>query len=319
MGEKKLTRSVRGNTNSDTKTKSRYWCFTYNHDEKTRDKTRWILGELAEEVVYNEGYLCFQQEKGESGNLHFQGFIYFKNPRHFNAVKEYLPGAHLEKCIAPKQAKEYCHKEDNTTIKDTFEEFGKCPPFKQGKRTDVDTAMDMIQEGCTWDEFVMTNIGLVMRYEKFWRKYWMKYNKTPDRDVELIIIWGPSATGKTHWAKKYCDDQGFTRYTKPIGDKQWWDNYMDEEYIIWNEFDPKEYRITDMNQLADKECVQIPFKGGFTTGTWKGIILTSNIDPKNWWIDQPKMVRDAFFRRVTSLLHKGSREREPEGLSELSD
>ncbi len=55
---------------------------------------------------------CFQEEIGENENKHLQGVINFKNPRHFDKMKELLPKAHWEQCRNLKRSLVYCSKED---------------------------------------------------------------------------------------------------------------------------------------------------------------------------------------------------------------
>lgn len=61
----------------------------------------------------------WQEEIGESGTPHLQVYIEYKNPRYFKGMKKVFPTAHIEKCIDPERAIEYCQKVD-TRIPGTY-------------------------------------------------------------------------------------------------------------------------------------------------------------------------------------------------------
>lgn len=74
--------------------------------------------------------------------------------------------------------------------------------------------------------------------------------------------------------------------------------------------------MEDMLNWLDGYPVSLPVKGGFTEARWEHVILTSNVDPKgadkdngqgglewNIYAKVPQEVRDAFFRRITDIIH----------------
>lgn len=76
-------------------------------------------------------YLIYQVERSpKSGNLHLQGFVYFRNPRSFNAVRKALSGAHIEPARHDQKAMNYCKKTESRVSKPV--EWG-TPPKKKGR------------------------------------------------------------------------------------------------------------------------------------------------------------------------------------------
>lgn len=86
-------------------TKSRSWFFTLNNP---RDTDKELIMNIDGLVEYG-----FQLECGANGTPHFQGFIRFKNARHFKKICETFEGrAHIEKVSNLGAARNYCKKKD---------------------------------------------------------------------------------------------------------------------------------------------------------------------------------------------------------------
>lgn len=98
-------------TKADTKKKgpirSRNWCFTWNNYDDTSHDT---LRELGCNYIY-------QEETGENGTKHLQGYVEWKNAITFDSIKKKLPKCHIEKCKSKEDAILYCQKEDTRTGK----------------------------------------------------------------------------------------------------------------------------------------------------------------------------------------------------------
>lgn len=109
----RLSRSVSvadGNTKSSATRQpaSKNWIFTYNNPDKDKIK---ILEEQLSRLS-----CCFrvQEEKGENGTVHLQGYVSFdKVTRPIEAIG--IKEIHWEKCRNAKAAKEYCSKEETRT------------------------------------------------------------------------------------------------------------------------------------------------------------------------------------------------------------
>lgn len=84
-------KSEEGNTNSSSsssKVKKRNYCFTLNNYE-AKD-----IENLTKNFA--DAKYIFQEETGESGTRHLQGYVEFKNDRSFDAIKKLIPRAHIE-------------------------------------------------------------------------------------------------------------------------------------------------------------------------------------------------------------------------------
>lgn len=101
-----------GNTKKPRE-RARSWFFTFNNPQMAEAQLVQELDKLGCEKY------CFQREKGAEGTEHYQGCIYFKNPKEFNALKKWNTSIHWEKCKNWKSACDYCSKED-TRIGDIY-------------------------------------------------------------------------------------------------------------------------------------------------------------------------------------------------------
>lgn len=120
-----MSRSVSPMSNAEvgnTKTSARistslYWVFTLNNHTKEE------FDMLSKEICLHCLDYRVQEEQGEAGTLHLQGFIHCKKrlrPMETFSCKR----IHWEKCRSPKHAREYCSKEESATgnyILDTIE------------------------------------------------------------------------------------------------------------------------------------------------------------------------------------------------------
>lgn len=85
--------------------KSRQFVFTINNPESADYLAITALFPQVEYIVWGK-------ERGESGTLHYQGYVIFKNPRTLSGVSKLLTRAHLEVARAsPGKNEAYCKKD----------------------------------------------------------------------------------------------------------------------------------------------------------------------------------------------------------------
>lgn len=102
-----------GNTKHPPISPSKHWCFTFNNfnDEDLQSFYVPKFQTLVERF-------CFQEEVGENGTPHLQGYIEFKKKvRPKNLLSDKI---HWEKCRNVKASIDYCQKSDTATGKQYF-------------------------------------------------------------------------------------------------------------------------------------------------------------------------------------------------------
>lgn len=174
------------------KKQAKYWCYTYNNPKETPDEWR---------VKFDGAtYHVFQQEEGEEGTPHFQGYLEFPVPKRITGLVSLARGPHYESRRGTQQeAIAYCKKQDMTYRQGPWEHG---TPFvsQQGKRKDVDEAARLVKEGGI-DHLVATDPGAYITFHAGADKLAMRLlsvhpNRTAQREV--ILHFGPSGTGKTY-------------------------------------------------------------------------------------------------------------------------
>lgn len=240
-------------------TKSRDYCYTLNN--YTQEEYETILGLDAQ-------YQVIGKEVGAEGTKHLQGYIYFSNPRSFNAVKKLLPRAHLERTSGtPEQASAYCKKDND------FYEIGTCP--RQGKRTDVEVVREELHLGNGIRGVVRraTNLQQIKIAEAI-----LKYEE-PKRDwkPEVIWYWGLTGTGKSRTAHE--DFEGLDFYRKTANTGKWWEGYDAHEFVLIDDMALGNYEYKNLLDLLDRYECRVECKNGTRQFLAKKIIITASFPP----------------------------------------
>ena len=155
-----------GNTKSS---RSRCWCFTWNNYKE--EDTVYLAQELSDCVKF-----VFQEETGEQGTKHLQGYCEFANARSFDSMRKVLKGNHVEKVRNKQKAMAYCMKRETRT-------------------------------GRMWLKGIAAPVQRALRDEVMydWQKeIWNKIKEEPD-DRKVMWYWEKDGgKGKTTLARDIC-------------------------------------------------------------------------------------------------------------------
>lgn len=117
------------------------WSFTINNPDISIDQMKDIMASV------KISYYIFQEEQGEKGTRHFQGYIEFKKPTRLSAIKKLFPKIHAEMSKGTRQQNiDYCSKSktkisgpySNEELDEPIEIITELRPFQQ-------TILDMIR------------------------------------------------------------------------------------------------------------------------------------------------------------------------------
>lgn len=255
-------------------------------------------------------YCVYQHEVGEQGTHHFQGYAEFSGKHRFAHYKA-MPGletAHLEvRRGSASQAANYCMKEEGRL--DGPYEWGEMK--EQGKRSDLEAIRRKLDENKPMKRIAEDHFSSWCRYNKSFDLYKEIKQQPRDWAMELIVIIGPTGTGKSRRAHEMA---GESVYNKPPG--KWWDRYNGEHTVVFDEFYGHSYPYTQLLQLCDRYPFMVESKGSSKQFVSRRIIFTSNQDPKDWynnerthqgpWEQNPLNRRIREFGRIiiTGLLHQ---------------
>lgn len=237
-------------------------------------------------------YHIFQPERGDSNTPHLQGFVYFPNRKRFSTVKRLLSDrAHLEPMRGtPQQASDYCRKEESRDSLVDFgvHEVGDIPIHEPGKRNDLlEISLRLDDGGHLWDiakhdtdlrPSVLRNYRALSTYET---------HVTGQRAVptQLEIHEGDPGTFKSFTANLW-DDPYFLEHGNSGA---WFDGYEPNRHdtVVADEFGGHFMPYTTLKRLADRYPMSVETKGGRVAFRAKRLVITTNIDPEQWYKNAP--------------------------------
>lgn len=253
------------------KTRNRHWSLTlYDYDgEDFCSAARRSGAEYAR---------CQQEKCPETGRLHIQGCIGYKDPITFLQCKKRFPGAHIEVSRSPRAAWDYCGKED--TRVDGPWEHGSPPRPRRNKAGDraafnrqllAKGAVQAFHDGdITAQDFKKVDASL--------DEIQHRSKEAPADLTELDNFWfyGPAGTGKSRDARREFPDC----FDKLLN--KWWDGYSGQETILLDDFSTEHKLLHHhLKRWADRYTFSAEVKGGVKQLRPKRIIVTSNYSIKD--------------------------------------
>ncbi len=268
--------------------KRNHWCFTSYLD---------VLPSNYDLSVVR--YICYQRETcPDSKRQHFQGYVEFYDPKRLSFVKSLLGELHAESRRGSRtEARNYCKKLDSA-VGNTFVEFGEWRIEANRKRK----LCDLLKANMTLDDLIEESPAVYVRYYRGLKDLYARRQKKKAclwRDVEVIVLVGPTGSGKTRRACAYQN-----HFKLPVSDKLWFDGYelTDKTLIIDDFYGGIKYGF--LLQILDGHELQLPVKGGFIWAMWTRVVITSNAEPDEWYRKLfPDCMSPALARRITRIIH----------------
>lgn len=164
--------------------------------------TWWDLDRKPELVLKDWSYMIYQKEKcPETGRLHYQGYVIFKNHKRKSTIKRMDPKFHFEQRKATHtEAKTYSDKTDSYVEGPwTFgDDTG--VPETAGARSDILAVKKEIDQGKKVKELVLeeNHFGTLARCYKFFQEY--EETVLDKKDLERFIAEAPKELDK-QWQK----------------------------------------------------------------------------------------------------------------------
>lgn len=144
-------------------------------------------------------YAVYQEEMGENGTHHLQGYIEMPKPVRFTHFDKWLAGAHFEIAHGtPQQCIDYCTKED-TRVGGPYS-FGR-RGVTQGQRSDILGLRDAVKSGKRGRELYDDDTLAVpaIKFGRALSDLAAAYVEPVQRDeLSVTLHYGPAGTGKSH-------------------------------------------------------------------------------------------------------------------------
>lgn len=112
----------------------------------------------------------------------------------------------------------------------------------------------------------------------------------------VIAIWGPTGTGKTRAA--YEAGATMVEWTGCF-----LQGYGGESMVVFDDFDWKQMPRSTFLRMTDRYPYTFNIKGGQVSWAATTIYITSNYDPKTWYMENG-LEDGAVQRRFTEVIYK---------------
>lgn len=277
---------------------AKHWCFTWNDaDDKLTYED--VIDKLAEHC----DYLVFQQEVGEEGTKHYQGYAEFTKAKRLSAIQKLTTPhrPHWEKRKGTRdQARDYAMKKD--TRVDGPWEAGQKPwsakSGKRGERTDLEAVAKMVQDGATDEEIFNEHPAVTLKYLNNVQKVRFIFKPTRTNDLSVSLLYGPPGTGKT----RMFYDTFPTGWAVPVGKDLWFTGYQGQRAVLIDDF-AGNIGLTQLLQILDRYPVQLPTKGAHVWWCPDNIVVTTNCHPCNWYEYKERQDSYAALERRFTEVH----------------
>lgn len=272
-------------------------------------------------------YWCMADEIGldsvdEEGNTkhgtpHTHIFLLGKNQIRFSTIKNLFPDAHIEECFSKAQTnKEYVQKsgkwaddpKHDTSIPDTFEEWGQIPPDRQGHRSDLELLYQQIYQGMTTAQILASNprnilyvshierSRAIILQEKYQKEYRMQLKQN------VFYLQGPTGSGKSKYIFDHHEPADIYRATDY---KHPFDGYTIQPVIVFEEFRSSLPCGDMLNYLDIYPSTQLPARYNQKIACYTAVYIISNWDfemqYENVKAENPATYA-AWVRRISKIL-----------------
>ena len=191
---------------------------------------------------------------------------------------------------------------EGTNFSDTFEEDGEMPQEHQGKSSSSDIIVDMIRSGASNAEIVDTVASAYRDLEKIERVRSMYRDAefaSKWRDLDVTYIFGQTGSGKT---RSVMDKYGYTNCYRVTDYKHPFDTYDGQDVIIFEEFRGG-LKHGDMLNYLDGYPLLLPCRYFNRQACYTKVFIITNIPPDAQYHSVDKESREAFYRRIHTVLH----------------
>lgn len=276
--------------NENSRARARYWVFTLNNYTQ---EDIFYLANLPYDDSNPIGYIAFAQEVApQTGTHHLQGHLELTTQLRFSQLKQLVsPRAYLA-------CRRGSFSDSETYISKEGEVFrsGSRLSKGSGSRSDLEECRALLDSGGI-QLVAQECFASFVRYHKGFEKYLSLQQISRTWPTEVIVYWGKTGTGKTR--KVYDENENIYAHTE----SQWFDGYTGQSVVLFDDFHGGVFKLPYLLKLLDRYPMLVPVKGGFVSWTPKKLYITSNIDPRSWYMNANTEHVAALFRRISKIVH----------------
>lgn len=281
----------------------RNWVFTLNNPTEEHVVALRGLGEST-----STKYFRCKPERGESGTLHLQGLVQFRNGRTFEGVRRSLEGAHIEVMRGTiSQALDYVEKEEGDATIDFPSgniEIGSRPPAGsggQGSRSDLLVLYEAARDGKRGRDLIEANPEAFIKFARGIEAVVGCYEDRRAFKTEIRWYYGPTGTGKSKTAYEEAEALGSFYVKDPTSN--WWDGYAGEHSCIIDDYRRDFCTFSSLLRLFDRYPLPVQVKGGYRQFRSKVIFITTPKNPQDTWESRTQEDISQLMRRIETVKH----------------
>lgn len=230
---------------------------------------------------------CQLEQGGNTDRFHLQGCVWFKHESSLETAKAFVGAGE-----APQFAKgnlksnfEYCTKSDTKVYGYDTVVCGNVPNAGQGARRDLTDALELCKERGGLKKVIEEHPGQYVRYCNGFKQVAAHYaaKRIPFiRDITTVVLHGDPNGGKSYAA--FQSDVEDEIYPIPLsaGKSTWFDGYQGERTLLFEDYRGN-VPFGDFLRLLDGYKLQVGTKGAHVPAAWSRIVITTNVDPKDWY------------------------------------
>lgn len=259
-------------------------------------------------------FFCMADEIATTGTYHTHVYFVAKSPIRFSTVQRRFPKVHIEEAHGTSEENcSYIQKSGkwsddpkaDTRVEGTYEQWGELPNDPgQGFRSDITQLYTMIYDGKSNAEIMAANPALavhISRMDKIRQDILEARYRDEWRDLEVIYIFGPTATGKT---RGVMQEHGYSSVYRVTDYQHPFDRYAAEPVMCFDEY-RSNLMIGDMLDYLDGYPLNLPARYAQRVACYTTVYIISNIDLTkqypNVQIDEPATWK-AFLRRIKHVI-----------------
>lgn len=288
------------------------WFVTLFPREELREIAQW-LPTLLEHPRMREGGMVWaagQQEVcPETDKRHAHVICNFDTAKTFSQVSHLFPGCQVWSVKIGRTAADlqriitYCRKDESREAGPWM--HGAVPQGARGEKrsTAWADALTMIQDGKTDAEVaqLLPHVAQSTGFDRLRSR--LSKPRTMREPPTVVLLHGPTGTGKTRAAYALADARGWTIVSIPTwtgGGKVWWNGYQQQRILLLDDMMPISVGMAGYwLQVLDRYPMMVEFKGGAVDLNSPIIIVTSNHGLDALTEGWPEANAAAFDRRFT--------------------
>lgn len=256
-------------------------------------------------------YCAMADEMGKTYHTHV--FVYFNSRVRFSTVKKNFPEVHIDAVkgmvsdninYIRKTGKWKDSEKAETSIPDTFEEYGKRPPDSRGKLSGMTELYQMVNDGMTNTEILAINQDYILQIDKIDKLRTMllieKYKGIIRKNLRVIYISGATGTGKTSGVLAEHGAENVYRVTDYLHP---FDSYNCQPVICFDEFRSSLY-LKDMLNYCDIYPLELPARFSNKYACYDTVYIISNWGLEKQYSELQKEDTaswKAFLRRISEV------------------